>query len=107
MYAFGVRPEELCITIELISDSIKKSGDIEWRSQKDFLNYIEENRKCMEWKVIGMVSTETLKKWGKKPEIKDISQRNEKKKKNCGFCVEERHIGLFGNLFFSNFSFWD
>ena len=86
MYAFGVRPEELCITNELITDSIKKSGDIEWKSQKDFLNYIDENRKCMEWKVIGMVSTETLKKWGKEHEIKDISQRNEKKEKFWVLC---------------------
>ena len=34
MYANAVRPEELCITNELISESIKENGDIEWRSQK-------------------------------------------------------------------------
>ena len=86
MYAFGLRPEELCITNELISDSIKKSGDIEWRSQKDFLDYIAEHRKIMEWRVIGRVSTETLKKWGKEPEIKDISGRNEEKEKFWVLC---------------------
>ena len=86
MYAFGLRPEELCITNELISDSIKKKGDIEWRNQKDFLDYIEEHRKIMEWRVIGRVSTETLKKWGKEPEIKDISTRNEEKEKNWVLC---------------------
>ena len=75
MYASGLRPEDLCITNEQINDSIKKSKDIEWRSQKDFLNYIEENSKCMDWKVIGRVSIETLKKWGKDPEIKIFYER--------------------------------
>ena len=86
MYAFGVRPEELCITNELISDSIKKNGDIEWRSQKDFLDYIDENRNLMDWRVIGKVSTETLKKWGKEPEIKDISRKYEEKEKFWVLC---------------------
>ena len=79
MYADAVRPEELCITNELNSNSNKKNGDIEWRSEKDFLDYIEENRNIPEWRVIGWVSNKTLKKWRKDPEIKDISIRNEEK----------------------------
>ena len=77
MYAFGLRPEELCITNEQINNSIKNSKDIEWRSQKDFLNYIEENSKCMDWRVIGRVSIETLKKWGKDPEIKNTLRKKD------------------------------
>ena len=74
MYAHSVRPEELCITNELISDSIKKNGDIEWRSEKEFLDFIFENRDLVDWRVIGYVTTKTLKKWGK--EIKNNNTLN-------------------------------
>ena len=77
MFAQSVRPEELCITNELISNSIKENGDIEWRSQKEFLKYLDDNRELMDWCVIGYVSTKTLKKWGMPSEIKSINIRNE------------------------------
>ena len=79
MFAYSVRPEELCITNELISNSIKKNGDIEWRSEKEFLKYIEKNSNNIDWGIIGWVSNKTLKKWGRNLEIKDISIRNEEK----------------------------
>ena len=74
-YAECLRPEDLCITNEQINKSIRESKDIEWKSQKNFLDYIEKNSDCMDWKVIGIVSIETLKKWGKDPEIKDTLHR--------------------------------
>ena len=78
MFATSVRPEDLCITNELISESIKENGDIEWRSQKEFLQYLEDGKDLIEWCVIGWISTKTLKKWGITPEIKSINIRNEK-----------------------------
>ena len=62
-YAECLTPEDLCITNDQINKSIQESKDIEWKSQKNFLDYIEKNSDCMDWKVIGIVSIETLKKW--------------------------------------------
>ena len=63
MFAPSVSAEDLCITDEQISDSIKQYGDIEWRGLQNFLDFLEENWDSMEWKIIGFVTGKTLKKW--------------------------------------------
>ena len=35
----------------------------EWRSQRDFLNYVKGNT-CVDKRVVGFISSKTLKKWG-------------------------------------------
>ena len=71
-----LRPEELCITNELISESMEKNCGKEWRSQREFLDYLEENKDDIEWKVIGNISTKTMEKWNILPNIKINEMRN-------------------------------
>ena len=77
MFATSVRAEELCITNELISKSIEENCGVEWRSQKKFLDYLEERKDSIDWGVVGWISTKTLKKWNITPEIKSIDITNE------------------------------
>ena len=35
----------------------------EWRSQRDFLNYVKGNT-CVDKRVVGFITSKTLKKWG-------------------------------------------
>ena len=92
MYAFGLRPEEINITNELINNCINTCiNTIEWKSRKNFLDYIDANKNSKEWKVIGKVALDTLNKWGKDPEIKNISKKNEEKEKFWILCRGKEH----------------
>ena len=77
MFAQSVRPEELCITNELISKSIEENCGKEWRSQKECLEYLEERKNEIDWCVIGWITTKTMKKWNILPKIKSSNIRNE------------------------------
>ena len=77
MYAESVRAEDLCITDEHINRCISGAEKVEWRSRKQFLDYIDENRNNMEWRIIGWVSYKTLDKWGKEPKIRSEYMKGE------------------------------
>ena len=42
---------------------IKHNEDTEWRSQRDFLNYVRNNT-ILEKHVVGYITVKTLEKWG-------------------------------------------
>ena len=77
MYANSVSSEDIGVTHDLIKDSIEKNRDIEWRSQKEFLEYLKTSGH-EDWRVIGYITSKTLKKWGMDPEIKNISSWNKR-----------------------------
>ena len=77
MFAQSVSPEELCITNELIIKSIEENCGKEWRSQQEFLDYLEERKNEIDWCVIGWITTKTMKKWNILLEIKINEMRNE------------------------------
>ena len=53
------------ITREELDKQIKENGVKEWRSYKEFREYLDRNYKVNDFKIIGWVSPETRKKWFK------------------------------------------
>ena len=59
------------ITREELDKQIKENGEKEWRSYKEFREYLDGNYKINEFKIIGWVSAEVRNKWFKNG-IKEI-----------------------------------
>ena len=53
------------ITREELDKQIKENGGKEWRSYKEFWEYLDRNYKDNKFKVIGWTSPKTRKKWFK------------------------------------------
>ena len=58
-----ILPEDISITNEEIQKQIIEYGNREWRSYKEFKEYLDNNYTSNETKVIGWISWETRKKW--------------------------------------------
>ena len=56
-----ILPEDISITNEEIQKQIIEYGNQEWRSKKDVLDFLQNNR-LQEWSIIGWVSRRTIKK---------------------------------------------
>ena len=63
MFVTSLSPEDLCITNEVITKGIRNNSNKEWKSQREFLEYMDRNYKSKEWKVIGYITSNTIKKW--------------------------------------------
>ena len=74
MFLNCVCPDDLCITNEEISEQIRNNKNREWRSYKEFQEFLDGNVGDIEWKVIGWVSQKTLDKWFNNIEMRDIDQ---------------------------------
>ena len=64
------------ITREELEKQIKENGEKEWRSYKEFMEYLDGNYKNKEFKIIGWVSSSVRKKWFKN-EISEIIMSND------------------------------
>ena len=64
------------ITREELDKQIKENGEKEWRSYKEFREYLDGNYKINEFKIIGWVSPMTRKKWFKDG-IKEINRNGD------------------------------
>ena len=51
------------ITVEELDKQIKRNGGKEWRSYKEFREYLDRNYKHNNFKIIGWVSPRTVQKW--------------------------------------------
>ena len=64
------------ITRDEIDKLIEESGGKEWRSYREFREYIDENYRNEEFKIVGWTSPETRRKWFKDG-IRDIPVKND------------------------------
>ena len=64
------------ITREELDKQIKENGGKEWRSYKEFREYLDRNYENKEFKIIGWVSPNTRSKWFKEG-IRKIPIKND------------------------------
>ena len=62
MYQSYFLPKDISTNNEEIQKQILEYGNKEWRSRKDVLDFLQNNR-LQEWRIIGWVSRRTIKKW--------------------------------------------
>ena len=87
-----ILPEDIFITNKEIQKQILEYGNKEWRSRKDVLDFLQNNR-LQEWSIIGWVSRRTIKKWEDwdRNDMWLIAKGNEwKYVHNMGVSYEER-----------------
>ena len=74
-----MQAEDLGLTNDFLYYCIVNSEIVEWKSRKNFLDYVEEISTEKKWKVIGWVSYNTIRKWGRKEGLKSGFVRGEEK----------------------------
>ena len=83
--------EDLGITNDFLYYCIANAEKVEWRSRKNFLEYVDKNSNDMKWKIVGWVSYKTVYKWGMGEGIKCGYMKGEEEAKYWLLCRGNRY----------------